>query len=439
MKKFLCLILSLLLLPVLPGCRSPELQSPGQFYYYRTDTHFSGTDGVLAPETRELFGIEDDPDAILALYCQGPLSRELENPLPSDCPAPAYSLQDGILRLHFSRDFAQLSGLELTVAAGCLARTLLPLTGADTLVLTAQDSLLDGETSMTVSLADLGLRDDTQDRLHGDFTVFYANADGRYLVARSISEFLTSREELPMLLLSQMCSQPQDPDLRSVLPEGTLVRSATVEDGLCIVDLSREFVSNRSYAPSAQLLSIFGIVNTLTALPEISRVELSVEGELLLRLGSVALSGPLSRDDRFLGPVRTGLGERDSTIYLVNGQEPGLLPVPLRLRQSAAYSQAEQMLRYLLSDPGGNGIHSCISPGTRLNSLRVERRICHVDLSEEFLDRSMELKWAVRVIAASLTTLEGVSAVRITVDGAVPEGYPDAWFGVLVPKSDWFL
>ena len=133
-----------------------------------------------------------------------------------------------------------------------------------------------------------------------------------------------------MLLLEQMCLQPQDPTLQSPLPEGTQILSAVNEDGICTVDLSREFINRRFYSPSAQLLSIFSMVNTLTALPEIDRVEFTVEGELLLRVGSVSIPGPLARDDRFLGPVRTGL-QRLQTLSrgycAVEGTEASRLPL----------------------------------------------------------------------------------------------------------------
>lgn len=439
MKRALSMILILCLVCGLCGCRGPELRSPGVFYYYRTDTGFSDTEGVLAPENRELFGMEDDLDAILDLYCQGPLSEHLESPIPKDCPVLGHSLQGDTLTLDFSKGLSELSGIELTLAAGCLARTFLGLTGAEYLILTAEGGLLDGESSMTLSLADLGLRDDSQDRLHGDYTIYYTDADRRYLMGQSVSVFLSAREELPMLLLEQMCVTPADTAMRSVLPEGTRILSAAVSDGLCTVDLNREFVSRRFYSHSGQLLSLMGITNTLTALPEIDRVEFLVEGELLLRLGSISLSAPLVRDERFLGPVRTGLGERDSTIYLAHGPDMGLIPLPLRLRHSGAYSPAEQMVRFLLSDSGSNDFTACISPGTRLNSIHLSNRICRLDLSAEFLENPAALPGAIRVLTASVCTLEDISAVRITVDGAVPEGYPPSWFGVHTPKSDWFL
>lgn len=437
MRRILALLLCICLGASLFGCAEEELKDPGMFYYYRTDTAYSGTDGVIAPEERELAGIRDDLDALLECYCQGPERPELENPLPQGTGAPSWTLRDGVLTLDFASGFAALSGIELTVAAGCLARTFLELTGAETLVLTAGGALLDGETALTLTKDTMLLRDDSLDLLHGEFTVYYTDADRRYLIGQSVSLNLSSREELPILLLEQMLDAPSGTALRAVIPEGTRIRSVTVEDGLCSVDLSAGFESRRFYSHTSQLLSLLGIVNCLTALGEIDQVEFSVEGSLLVRYGSLSISGPMSADSRLIGPVRTGLGERDATIYLTQGS--GLIAIPTRLRQTGAVSQPELVLRTLLSDPGTNGFTTCIPAGAKLNSIRVEKRICHVDLSAEYLDSPEDLVWAGRVITASLCELDSISAVRITVDGAVPEGFDSAIFGVLTPENDWFL
>lgn len=439
MKKLISSILILCTLLSLCACGEEELHSPGTFYYYRSEIAFSGTDGVLAPEEHELQGIEDDLAAILALYCQGPHSRELENPLPSGCPVPDYTLADGVLTLRFSQELAALTGVELTVAAGCLARTFLPLTGAEKLVITADGALLGGETAMTLRLSDLGLRDDSLDLLHGTYTVYYTDADRRYLVGQSRSVNLSSREELPVLLLEQMRTPPDRTGLRSVLPEGCRILGVSVKDGLCTVDLSTEFDSRHFYTHTGQILSLMGIVNTLCALEEIDQVEFTVEGNLLVHYGSLTIPGPLVPDERVVGPVRTALGERDGTLYLTEENGEALIPMPTRLRQSGAYSGAEMVLRALLADPGTNGLGTCIPEGTALNSIRVERRICRVDLSKEYLSEPEKLRAAGRVITASLCELGGVSAVYITVDGAVPEEFDSRLFGVLVPSDDWFL
>lgn len=439
MKKIIAIVLILALSIPLFGCGKQELRSPGTFYYYRMETEFSGPDSVLAPEEKELHGIEDDLSAILELYCEGPENRNLESPLPRGCSVPGYTLEDNVLKLHFGTDFAALSGVELTVAAACLARTFLPLTGAETLVLTADGALLNGETSLSLTLQELGLRDDSLDLLHGSYTVYYTSVDRRYLIGQTLSVNLPNREELPRLLLEQMFTPPQGTGLRSVMPEGCRILGVSVKDGLCTVDLSPEFDSRRFFTHTSQILSLMGIVNTLCALEEVEQVEFTIEGELLVHYGSLTIPGPLVTDPRVVGPVRTALGERDATIYLTESSGPELVPFPVRLRQSGALSGAELILRALLNDPGINGLGTCIPAETKVNSVHVERRICRVDLSAEYLTDSEKLQTAARVITASLCELDEVSAVYLTVDGEVPEGYGSGCFGMLIPTDDWFL
>ena len=212
-----------------------------------------------------------------------------------------------------------------------------------------------------------------------------------------------------------------------------------MKDGLCTVELSPAFDNRRFYSQTGQLLSLMSIVNTLTALPQIDRVELVVSGNLLIRYGALSIPEPLVRDERCIGPVRTGLGEQDATIYLAHGSEGRLLGTAVRLQQSGTMTQAERIVRCLLSDPGTNGIATHIPPQTALNSVTMIGSVCYVDLSREYLDQPEELSLSGRVIAASLCTLEEVSQVQILVDGTIPTEFDSTLFGPLCPNSDWFL
>ena len=437
MKRVMLLLLSLSLL--FTGCAADTFAEPGTFYYHRTVTGFQGSDGVVAPETRELAGISDDLTAMLTLYCAGPKDLSLESPLPGDAVVLAHALNDQVLTLRFNNSLSKLSGVELTVAAGCLARTFLPLTGATTLVLTADGAFLNGDTSLTITLADLDLQDESLHLLHAEIPVYYASADRRYLMKETISVRHTAPEELPMYLLEQLLTPPAGTTLRSALPSGTRFNSVTVENGLCTVDVSEQFDSRRFYAMSAQCLSLLSIVNTLTALEEIDRVEITVEGNLLIRYGALSIPGPLVMDERCVGPVRTALGEIEAVLYLVHGSEGLLVPIPARLRPGTSTTVPELVVKSLLSDPGTNGIRSCISPGTGLLSAKVDDGICTVDLSGEYLDQPENLDWANRVLVASLCSIEGVKGVRILVNGTVPAEFEGTWSGILTPVDSWFL
>lgn len=437
MKRLTALFLAITML--LCGCTQPQFRSPGTFYYQRIETGYSDENGVIAPEERELATVRDDLQAIADLYCAGPLDPELENPLPRDTKLLEYCISDQVLTLRFNKTLAKLSGVELTLAAGCLARTFLPLTGTEVLILKADGELLGSSPTMTLTLEDLSLRDDSLDLLHTEFPVYYASPDRKFLIRQTVTARHASPEELTMHLLEQLLTPPQGTDLRSALPSGTRFLSATVSNGLCTVDVSQEFDNRRFYAMSARCLSLLSVVNTLTALEEIDRVEFCVEGNPLVHYGSLIISEPLVRDERFIGPVRTGLGEVETTIYLVHGNEGHLVSVPARIRPTVSTTQAELVLRTLLSDSGTNGIRSCISPGTRLLSAKINNGICVVDLSEEYLAQPDQLTGANHVITASLCALDGVKGVQILVNGSVPAGFEAEFSGILTPQDDWFL
>lgn len=436
MKRFVSLILILVLLC---GCQATTPRKAATFYYHRTDTVFQGTDGVFAPELRDVSGARGDVEALVELYCKGPVTNGLESPLPQNTRLVSHTLHDGVLSLQFSSDISVLRGIELTIAAGCLARTFLPLTGADTLVLTSEGTMLGGESAIRITLEELHLRDSSMDRAHQEMTVYYTDQKRRYLMGHGVSVDPGAPEELPMQLLELLLTPPAGSGLRSALPANTTFQSASVEDGLCTVSVSSAFENQRYNTHSGQLLSLMCVVNTLTALDEIDRVEFLVDGQLLIRYGVLSISEPLVRDERCIGPVRTALGERDATLYFCHGQEGLLLPMAVRLRQTGSLSRAELIVRHLMADSGSNGIHTSIPTQTKLNSVAVSNGVCTVDLSAGYLSSSGDPLRAGRVIAASLCTLEEVDKVRILVNGAVPEGYDSRYFESLVPEDDWFL
>lgn len=434
MKKACLLILCLSFL--LGACTVPLAPSQDVFYYptARSDTMTE----VLVPEPREL-PADAELTALLELYCAGPLSQDLENAVPDGIAVRSWKLTDGELHLDFDEGLSHLSDIELTLAAACLASTFLDRCGAHTLVLTAQGALLGGESSLRLKPEDLNLRDNSPDRVNQDFTVYYTSMDRRYLIGQEVSVQVSSQEEVPMQLLELMLAPPEGSGLRCALPIGTRIRGITVEDGLCTVDMSPEFDSRRFSSISAQCLSLLSVVNTLTALPQIQRVEFTVEGDLLIRYGSLTIGAPLHQDLRSLGPVRTGLGERDCVIYLIHGSDQLLVPVPARLRQSASQSLPELVVQRLIEDPGTNGIGSHIPPGTSIHSVNVTDGTCYVDLSREYLTGNAHLHSTGRAIAASLCRLDGIDRVQILVDGMIPEGYDKSLFGILTPNDDWFL
>lgn len=94
------------------------------------------------------------------------------------------------------------------------------------------------------------------------------------------------------------------PDLASnllpTIPDHTILLDINVrqEERLAIVDLSRAVIDNHIGGSSAEIMTVYSIVNTLTQFPTVDQVQILVNGELVETIaGHIDVSKPISRND----------------------------------------------------------------------------------------------------------------------------------------------
>jgi hypothetical protein len=130
-------------------------------------------------------------------------------------------------------------------------------------------------------------------------TLFYAIESGDSLIGveRDVAYADTAAEQARRILEAQL--EPVKPPLLQVLPEGTRVRTVFVsEKGEAYVDFSAEISSAHPGGSLDELLTVYAIVNALTAnLPAITGVQILVDGKEVDTLaGHIDLRRPLSRN-----------------------------------------------------------------------------------------------------------------------------------------------
>lgn len=438
MKKWICILLCAAVGLSLFACGSSSAKDPGNFYYRRIEPEYLGTEGIIAPESRELFGLREDLQAMLELYFLGPQSSDLESPFPRDTALLDWSLENGVLQLELNDAFTQLTGIELTVACGCIARTFLELPDITAVRIFVEGALLNGESAVTLTKASLQLADDGIDKLRTDLTLYYTDDDRRYLIGQNLSINLAGQSDIVAYLVEQLQTAPTGLGLVSPLPKNTKLLGSTIENGVCTLDFSSEFETNAFSDSYAQRTTLLSLVNTLTQLENIDRVEFQLDGTLLARYRQINISKALVFDESAVGPVRTGVNEFDATLYLCNGSSMYLTAVPARIRYTTGISQPELVVSTLLSYQNSNGFYTLIPEDTQLLDVTVADGACTVNLTVEFLSSS-NLTLAVRAICASVSALDGINSVQILIEGGVPQTESADLFEPLTPDWDWFV
>ena len=134
---------------------------------------------------------------------------------------------------------------------------------------------------------------------HITATLFYGSSDGQALVPvrRDVALADGVVPQGREILAAQLQGAPAP--YVSVIPAGTMLRAFYVTDrGDAFVDLSPEVSSLHAGGSLTELLTVFAIVNAVTAnLPTIQRVQILVDGrEVDTLAGHVDLRRPLERD-----------------------------------------------------------------------------------------------------------------------------------------------
>jgi spore germination protein GerM len=98
-------------------------------------------------------------------------------------------------------------------------------------------------------------------------------------------------------LIAGISSDEQQPGLISLIPEGTRIISAAIQQGTAYISFSEEFLYNR-YGIEGYAGQIRQIVWTATEFPTVNNVQILVEGRKVSYLGdSIWIGDPISREN----------------------------------------------------------------------------------------------------------------------------------------------
>ena len=158
MKRSLCILLVLLMLVPILGCRNDEIENPLAFYYLRKDDNFGSDDSVIASEIVDGTRYKQ-LQIMLGAYFQGPQDPNLASPFPTGMYLLNAQVHENFAVVTLSREFASLTGISLSLASCALAKTIMEYTGVETVQIQTLATPLDGESSITIHESDILLID----------------------------------------------------------------------------------------------------------------------------------------------------------------------------------------------------------------------------------------------------------------------------------------
>ena len=124
-----------------------------------------------------------------------------------------------------------------------------------------------------------------------DITLYYADKDAASLCAETRTVPSDKANDASFVISELLKGTSQD-NLTNSIPMGTRVNSCTVENGLCTLDLSAEFISKQGTAN--EKMAIYSVVNTLCCLDGVDEVQFLIDGQKVKIFGSYIFDEPFS-------------------------------------------------------------------------------------------------------------------------------------------------
>ena len=128
-------------------------------------------------------------------------------------------------------------------------------------------------------------------------TLYFADESGEKLIAETRQ--IEVVEGLARATMEELLKGPTTPGAKAVIPEGTKLIDINIKaDGSGIIDLSRDLAQKHSGGSTAELLTVYSIVNTYAQFNTVDQVQILIGSQKVDSLsGHVTISQPIEPDE----------------------------------------------------------------------------------------------------------------------------------------------
>jgi germination protein M len=132
--------------------------------------------------------------------------------------------------------------------------------------------------------------------------LYFTDSDKKALFPEERSIEIKQSQTAEYQIVEQLMAGPsEESGLKGCMPQGAKIKDIKTEDGICYVNLTNEFVSNIGNGTDSERLAIYSIVNSLTELNSVNKVQFLIEGKKISNYkGNYDFSKTFERDESLI-------------------------------------------------------------------------------------------------------------------------------------------
>ncbi|MCI8861538.1 MAG: GerMN domain-containing protein [Lachnospiraceae bacterium] len=278
---FLCLLPVFLL--IFGGCSSekekPKEDKAGYRIYYINKDETAVVTEPYAPKGDTTGALLEE---FLVCLRESSGEREEKPAIPEDVVLLDYTLDKGQLSLQFNLAYLDMNPLYEILCRSAIVRTLCQIPEVETVSFMVGDSpLMDSNEIPIGALNEESFVENAGDEINTytktTLTLYFANEKGDRLTSERVEIRYSSNMSVEKLVVERLIKGPITKNAYPAIPSNTKIVSIATKDGICYVNLDDGFLG-QGYDVLEQI-PVYSIVNSLTEIPGISKVQILINGE----------------------------------------------------------------------------------------------------------------------------------------------------------------
>lgn len=287
MKKYIkyCLACLLLVLAVcgIAGCGEESAPVPvdenekGYVIYYLNSAGNKLVETSYRPQATDTDGLIQELMSNLSVV---PVDLEYQPAIPGTVEKLGYRLDANVLHVYADANYVLMNAIEEIFCRAALTKTLTQIPGIDYVTIyCAEQPIVDAAGNPVGLLSAADFVDSVRDVNSFEktsMTLYFASETGDTLVTETREVMRSSNTSVEKLIVEQLIEGPKLAGRYPTLPQDVKLLSVSVNDSICSINLDAAFLN--STLEINEYLPIYSIVNSLSELSTVSRVQIRING-----------------------------------------------------------------------------------------------------------------------------------------------------------------
>lgn len=280
MKKQMVYTMIFLLMMLLSACDNNDYDQDKsaevKIYYIDTNSSKIVSESYTPNESEKEKLVEE----LLIALKQGPKNVIYKSALPDTVTIKGFKIDGDRLIINFDVAYNDLKGIPEVLCRATIVKTLSQVNGVEYIEFNVNDQPLKDSNGVVISrpMTDEDFIENIGDETNYKVALYFTDEGGKVLIDYITNVYYTGSSSIEELVMNQLINGPTEIGLYRTIPEGTILLDISTKDGICNVDFNEKFLEDITNVDDEVV--IYSVVNTLVELPNINKVQFTINGEV---------------------------------------------------------------------------------------------------------------------------------------------------------------